>query len=307
MNLAFVSRAIGAAQLALKAHAPTIMVTGGVVAMGAGSVVACKKTLKVEEVLEKHTTDLERIREGQSLKLDSYTQDDARNDRLKVYTRASWDLTKLYAVPGVLFVGGALTVFAGHRLLLRRNATLAVAFTAVFEAFEKYRERVRAEQGSDFDQAMLTGYTVKEVIDDDGKVRAIATRDWDNMDEIDPYNRVFGQGESREWVHDLSINRMYVTTQQKFAQRLLNNRGYLWLSEVYESLGFEVNDIARVTGWKVRILPDGTKDIPVVDFGLDKPHPDDWKYSQDKAIYLDFNCQGLIVGGKIQKILEASS
>lgn len=305
MNFAFVTRAIGAAQLALKAHAPTIMVSGGVVAMGAGAVVACKKTLRVEEVLEKHTTDLERIQEGQSLKLSSYTDEDARNDRIKVYTRASWDMTKLYAVPGVLFVGGALTVFAGHRLLLRRNATLAVAFTACFEAFEKYRERVRAEQGSEADQRYLNGYVVKEVYDDDsGKTQLITTRDWDGDPNGDPYNRVFGQGESKEWVNDLSINKMLVQTQQKFAQQRLNHYGVLWLSEVYESLGFEVNDISRVVGWKVRMLPDGSKDIPVVDFGLDKPHPDDWKYSQDKAIYLDFNCQGLIVGGKIQKIIE---
>jgi len=42
----------------------------------------------------------------------------------------------------------------------------------------------------------------------------------------------------------------------------------------------------------------------MIDFGLDTPLPDDWKYSREKAIYLDFNCQGLIVGGKLQKILE---
>lgn len=304
MNLAFVSRAIGAAQLALKAHAPTLMVSGGVVAMGAGSVIACKKTLQVEEVLEKHVTDLERIQEGQSLELASYTPEIARNDRIKVYTRVAWDMTKLYAVPGILFGGGAVAVFAGHRLLLQRNATLAIAFTAVAEAFEKYRSRVRNEMGSDFDQAMLTGYKVKEVIDEEGNVKTIATRDWDNIDEIDPYNRVFAQGESSEWVNDLGINKMFVATQERMAQRLLVDRGHLWLSEVYHCLGFPENDISRVVGWRVKVLPDGSKDIPVVSFGLDKPHPDDWKYSQEKAIYLDFNCHGLIVGGKIQKILE---
>ena len=303
MNLAFVPRAIGAVQLALKAHAPTIMVTGGVVAMGAGSVVACKKTLRIDEVLEEHTTKLERIEEGKSLELASYTPDDARNDRIKVYTRAGWDMTKLYAVPGVLFIGGATLVFAGHRLMLKRNATLAIAFTAVAEAFEKYRERVRLEKGSEFDQAMMNGYVTKEVIDEEGNVKTIGTRDWDDPNH-DPYNRVFEQGATHLWEPDLGINKMLISSQERFAQQLLIQRGHLYLSEVYKSLGFAENDISRVVGWKVTRLPDGSRDIPVVSFGLDKPHPDDWKYNKEHAIYLDFNCHGLIVGGKIQKILE---
>lgn len=306
MNLAFVTRAIGAAQLALKAHAPTIMVTGGVVAMGAGSVIACKKTLQIEEVLEKHTTDLERIEEGASLKLASYTPEIARNDRIKVYTRASWDLTKMYAVPGVIFIGGAALVFGGHRIMMKRNATLAIAFTALEQAFEKYRERVRADRGSEFDQGMMNGFVTKEIIDEEGNVKTIATRDWDGDPNGDPYNRVFEQGASSQWVPDLGINKMFVASQERFAQQLLIQRGYLWLSEVYKALGFEENDISRVVGWKVKRLPDGSRDIPVVDFGLDKPHPDDWKYNKEHAIYLDFNCHGLIVGGKIQKILERS-
>jgi len=306
MNFEFVTRAIGAAQLALKAHAPTIMVTTGVVSMGAGAVVACKKTLKVEEVLEPRVTDLERIQEGASLELESYTPEDARGDRIKVYTRAGLSMVKLYAVPGVLFVGGAVLVFAGHRVMLKRNAVLGLAFTAVSEAFAKYRERVVAEQGSDFDQAMLHGYVVKEVYDDEtGQTKAIATRDWD-AEHIDPYNRVFEQGASSEWVDDLGCNKNFVHSQERLANLLLNQRGYIFLAEVYESLGFPVNDISRVVGWKTTVLPDGTKDIPFVDFGLNKPHHDDWKYNKEKAIYLDFNCHGLIIGGRIQKILEAA-
>jgi len=106
------------------------------------------------------------------------------------------------------------------------------------------------------------------------------------------------------WEPDLGVNKMFVGQQQRFAQELLNRRGYLYLNEVYKALGFPESDIGQVVGWKVKKNPDGSKDFPVVDFGLDRPLPDDWKYSKEKAIFLDFNCQGLIVGGKIQKILE---
>jgi hypothetical protein len=302
--MSFITRAYGAVQLAVKANGPTLMVVGGVVSMGAAAVMAGKQTLKVEEVLAKHTPDLEKIQKAEGLQLESYGREVAQKDRITVYSRAGFDLVKLYAVPTVLFAGGAALVFGGHRIMLKRNATLALAFTGLKKSFDAYRARVVEKVGHDADQAFLHGAVVKEVVDPEtGKVETIATRDWDDSSQ-DPYNRVFEQGASAQWQPDLGVNKMFVAQQQRFAQQLLSMRGYLYLSEVYEALGFPESDISRVVGWKVIKHPDGTKNVPFVDFGLDKPLPDDWKYNQERAIYLDFNCQGLIIGGKVQKILE---
>jgi len=302
--MSMITRAFGAAQLALKANAPTIMVVGGVISMGVGSVIACQKTLKVEEVLANHTPELEKIKQGEDLELKSYDADSARSDRIKVYTRAAWDLTKLYAIPGTLFLAGVALVFGGHRIMLKRNATLALAFTGLQKTFDAYRARVRQQFGSEVDQGMYGGFQLNEVVDPEtDAVQTVAQRDW-NSSSHDPYNRVFEQGASQQWENDLGINKMFIAQQERYANELLARRGHLWLSEVYVALGFEESDISRITGWKVRRLPDGSREIPNVSFGLDKPHPDDWKWNKEKAVYLDFNCQGLIVGGKVQKILE---
>lgn len=300
----FIPKAVAAGKLFLKAHGPTLMVTGGIASMGVGTVLGAKQTLKVDEVLEKHVESLEKIQVGESLELKSYTPDVAMSDRFKVYSRVGVDLAKLYAVPGVLWLGGAAMVFGGHRILLKRNATLAVAFTAVSNAFERYRERVRNEFGDHTDQAMMNGWKVETIVDPvTGAKETVPVRDWDAI-ENDPYNRVFAEGESSAWRPDITVNRMFVENSRQMAQNRLNQQGYLYLSDVYEHLGFPESDISRVVGWKVEKLPDGSKSIPFVDFGLNTPIPDDWKYSRDKAIYLDFNCKGLIVGGKVQKILE---
>lgn len=307
MNFQFATRAIGTARLALKAHAPTLMVVGGVASMGAAVVTASKQTLKIEEVLAPHTALLERIQEGHNQPMldgSSYTPEKARSDRFKVYTRVGYDMTKLYAVPGVLFIGGACLVFGGHRIMLKRNATLAVAFTTLQKAYDKYRENTARAMGPEFDAAMLKGFVNKEVVDPEtGKTEVISALDWD-AESSDPYNRVFEQGESTMWRPDLGINKDFLEVQQQYCQQRLNGRGYLYLFEVYESLGFEPSPISRVVGWKVERLPDGSKNIPMVDFGLNKRLADDYKYSAEHAIYLDFNCQGLIVGGIVQKIME---
>jgi hypothetical protein len=303
VNVSFISRAYHATKLAAKANGPTLMVVGGVVSMTAGAVIGAKKTLELEEVLEPHVDTLEKI-DRTSGTVPSYDDKAAYRDKAKVTTRVVLDCGKLYAVPAVLFVGGAAMVFGGHRMMLQRNATLAIGFTALQKAFDSYRANVAQQFGSDADQAMLNGWKKQEVFNDKtGEVEQINVRDWD-ADEADPYNRVFEQGESTEWRPDLGMNKMFVAQMQRKAQTILGHRDVLYLSEVYESLGFDETPLSRVVGWKVRKNPDGSKDIPIVDFGLDKRHPDDWKYGPDHAIYLDFNCQGLIVGGKVQKILE---
>lgn len=305
MNLNFITRAVAATKLVAKANAPTIMVTTGVISMGASVVLASKKTLTVDGVLSDHVVALEKIEAGLEMELEGYTKEVAAKDRGKVYGRATVSLTKHYFVPGVFFIGGAVLVFGGHRIMLKRNTTLALAYTGLAKSFEAYRARVRNEFGSMADQSMMSGGVLKEIHDPEmGAVENVWTRDWDDNPNGDPYNRVFEQGESNQWKPDIDINRMFIQNQQRFAQSRLGLQKFLFLADVYEALGFQVTDVSRVVGWKVDILPDGTKNIPVIDFGLDKPHPDDWKYGRNAAIYLDFNVQGLIIGGKIQKILE---
>ncbi len=299
----FITRAYGAAKLFGKANGPTLMVAGGVVAMTAGTVLACRQTLLVESVLDPHTRQLDKIQQGSELGLDSYKEENSRSDRLKVYGRVSYDLIGLYAVPGVLFISGTGLVFGGHRILMKRNATLALAFTTVSKSFEAYRNRVRMEFGNEVDAGLASGHVMRQVTNEQGETEYVAEKDLVNS-AIDPYNRIFGEGYSSQWQNDLGVNKMFIANQQRMANILLNHQGYIYLSDVYKSLGFPESDISRVTGWKVTRLPDGSRDIPFVDFGIDRPHPMDDACKIDNAVYLDFNCQGLIIGGRVQKALE---
>lgn len=295
-----IREALGALKLTLKENSPTILVVSGVVVMGASVIVASKKTLELQERMEPHVQTLEEINDPQG----KYTN--TVENRAIVAGHATRELVALYFVPGVLFVSGAGLVFWGHNIMVRRNATLAVAFTALKKSFDSYRSRVIAQEGHTADQYYMHGSKLLSSAELGEKPGIeYASRDWEDSN-LDPYNRVFSQQTSKEWENDLGANKFYIDCKQKEAQRLLNRRGYLYLSEVYDSLGFEESDISRVVGWRVRTLPDGSRDIPVVDFGLDKPMPDDWKFNQRREIYLDFNCQGLIVGGKVQKMLESA-
>lgn len=293
-------RAYGAARLALHAKSPTILVVGGVVTMGVAAVAAGVQARKFDQRMMPHVEELEVV-----TGIDIRSDEEVQRAKIRIGGNMTVECIKLFAVPTILFAGGAGMTFYGHNILIQRNATLAVAFTSLKKSMDAYRQRVREIHGDEWDQRLLNGS--KQVsgaeVGDDPK-GTFHTRDWDAKD--DPYNRVFGQGYTSQWQNDLSSNRIFIGGMERLAQSRLNLKGYLYLSEVYESLGFPESDVSRVVGWKVRTLPDGTRDIPTVDFGLNKALPDDWKFNKENAVYLDFNCQGLIVGGKIQQMIESA-
>lgn len=306
------SRGIGAMKLLLHAKSPTLWVVGGVAAMGASVIVACRQTAALETVLEPHVEQLEKLKVAQdALTTNSHkvktrdgnlvSMEDISKDRFSTYIKAGVDCSRLYAVPLVLFIGGACMVFKGHSILQQRNAALAVAFTTLKKSMDAYRARVIAEQGHEADQRFLNGHT-EMITGKDGYSQRVATRNWKAPEDV--YDRVFSQENSKFWENDLGTNKHFISCQQRYAQQVLNHDGYIYLADVYKGLGLAPSATAQLVGWKIRYLPDGTKDIPIVDFGLDKPLSDDWKYNQEKAVYLAFNCQGLICGGEIQDVLE---
>lgn len=287
------TRAYGAAKLALHAKSPTLLIVGGVVAMAGAAVFACKKTLEVEQVLEPHQTELETFKNDPS----------PGDEKSIVQLQMARDVAFHYAAPVGIFLLGAGMVFKGHSILQKRNAALAMAFTTLKKSFDNYRARVVSEQGHEADQRFLNG-SKETIVNNHGYSQRVLSRDWDESLK-DPYNRVFCQETSSKWQNDLGANKHFIACQQRFAQQILNRQGYLYLSEVYDSLGIARSDVSQVCGWKITTLPDGTRNVPVVDFGLDLPIPDDWKYNQERAVFLNFNCQGPIVGGKIQEAIES--
>lgn len=298
----FIIGAYHASKLILQNNAPTIMVTSGVVSMGVGAVIGARKTLELETVLEQRVNHLEQIENGrQDVMLTEYDDNAARRDRVKIYTRTAGDLTKLYFIPGTLFLAGAGLVFGGHHILMKRNATLAIALTTVQKAYDTYRARVVSAMGPEFDQRMVSGKVLVDVVNEQGEI--VGQQETD-LGDIDPYNRVFSQETSSEWYPDLGTNIGHISNIQTMCNQRLVLQGQLYLNDVYKALGLAQSDIGQVAGWKSKILPDGSKDIPIVDFGINTPHVRDEELFQDHAVYLDFNCQGFIVGGAVQKALE---
>ena len=309
-----VSRSVNKIGLKLKKHSPEILITVGVVGTVASVVLACKATLKVNEVLEEAKETIDVIHntaetyEVKSADADDavageivYTKEDANKDLLIVYAQTGWKLTKLYA-PSVAV--GALSIgcmLASNNILRKRNVALATAFAGAVNDLKEYRGRVIERFGKDMDRELRYNIKAKEieerVVDEKGN-ETVVTK---TVEVVDPnalhsmYSVVFCEG-NLGWTRNAELNKVFLIQQQNYANDKLKAKGYITLNEVYEMIGAQTTAYGQLAGWVW--TEDGSIGDNFVDFGIFDVYNEkacDFINGIEKSVILDFNCIGNIL------------
>ena len=76
----------------MKKHSPEILIISGVVGVVASTVLACKATLKVNDVLDETKETIDKIHEAKEKKPEEYSEQDAKKDLAIVYVQTAWKL-----------------------------------------------------------------------------------------------------------------------------------------------------------------------------------------------------------------------
>jgi hypothetical protein len=273
--------------LLLQKHAPAILFAGGMAGFVGTTVLACKATLKLEDVLETAQSDMKTANALQHYK---YTERDRQKDIAYIYVQSSMKIVKLYA-PAVI-VGG-VTIIAltkSHNILSNRVIALTAAYSALEKGFDEYRQRVIVEYGEDKDREFRYGTQQVEVVDPETKKKELVTRVAEGSPSI--YARFFDQY-STQWSKEPEYNLIYIKCQQNYANDLLKARGHVFLNEVYDMLGIERSQAGAVIGWI--LSKDGDTDN-YIDFGIfdDSERTRDFVNGREGSILLDFNVDGVI-------------
>lgn len=291
---ASVTNKFGRQLLTLKSASPQLMFAGGIVAGGAGVVLACRATLKVSETLDKY----EELKEKAEMLHDEgrnkdYDEKSYAKDLTIIKVKTILDFTKLYAPAAGLLMVSAGLLTGSHVTMNRRNASLAAAYAATDKAFKEYRGRVQDQLGKDVDDEMRYGTRVVEekVQTDDGKTKTVK-------------KKVVGDGTPSQYAkffdefcpehkRDPELNRIFLQSQQSYFNDLLQIRGHVFLNDVYRALGIPETRAGQVVGWMLG------KGDNYVDFGIfDNIANDrvrDFVNGREWSILLDFNVDGPIL------------
>lgn len=294
-----VSKVAGRSGLILKKNSPEILMGAGVIAIVAGTVLACRATLKVEEVLDTAKMNFDKIKEAKTLveagEPIDYSASDYRKDMTIAYVKTGANLVKLYGPAVTVSTLGIACVLSAHGIMRQRNLGLIAAYKAIEESFAAYRRRVVEEYGAEKDHEFKVGYRkeLEVVIGTDENGKKIKTKETHNV--LDPrttsqYARFFDESSSI-WERNPEYNLMTLRAQQNYANDLLKIQGHVFLNEVYDMLGIPRSRAGAMVGW---VKDNGDN---FVDFGIfdGKKHMvRDFVNGYEASILLDFNVDGVI-------------
>jgi hypothetical protein len=300
--MANLTRTFNRTGLKLKKHSPEILLAAGVVGVVASGVMACKATLKVEEIIDdaKHKIDTIHEVSADPTMAEKYSEEDSKKDLAIVYTQTAVKLIKLYG-PSVALAGVSLGCMIGsNRILNKRNVALAAAYTAVDKGFKEYRGRVIERFGKELDKELKYGIKAKEIeevsVDEKGKeVSTKSTVEVMDPNNYSPYSIIFDDGNAG-WDPDPELTKYFLIQQQNWANDRLKAKGHLFLNEVYDMLGAKRTKAGAQVGWVYdEKNPVGDNYVDFGIFDIYNPKSRDFVNGYEKVIVLDFNVDGVIL------------
>lgn len=292
-------RKIGEQSLFASEKAPKVLFVGGVIGMVGSTVLACRATLKLEEVLDNidHNKAAaedakQRVDTGQVSADVTYSDKEYKKDLYIINTRGLGSVVKLYAPSVLLGAASIAALTKSHNLLKDRNLALTAAYAAIDAAYTNYRARVVERYGEEVDRELM--YEVEQVEIVDEETGEVLSTTHVTAAPGSPYARWFDSESSANWSQDPTVRLYFLRTVQTYANDRLKARGHVFLNEVYDDLGLSHTRAGAIVGW--RWGKDSGDDR--IDFGIWNKTQEDldelFDNGREGAVLLDFNVDGPI-------------
>ena len=294
-------RTFGKTKLKVSKRSPEILLVMGGIGVVTSTVMACRATLQLDDILEEKRKKVEEIhahveKYGYS---EDYSEKDEQQELTVTYVKTGLAIAKLYAPAAFLGLASLSCIVASHGIMMKRNSSLAAAYAAVDQAFKAYRKRTAERVGEDVEKEIRYGIKTEEVEEKtttkNGKEKVekktVSTFDPNNLNE---FSVIFDDG-CIGYTKDPEYNKKFLLLKQAQANEKLKAQGYLFLNDVYKMLGFKPTKAGHVVGWlydeKHQVGPD------YVDFGLFNMENEASRRfinGLERNVILDFNVYGNI-------------
>lgn len=305
MNKQTLIRTTNKIGLILKKNSPKILMGVGIAGSVVSTVLACKATLKVKDILDEKNETVEQIHNCVEDETVDYNEEDKKKDLTILYAQTGVKLVKLYLPSIALGALSIASIVSGYKILNKRNVALAAAYTVVDKGFKNYRKNVVERFGEEVDRELRHNIKAKQIeekyIDKDGNEKTRKKKVYEIAEDKKPgegiseYAKFFDEWNTDEHSKDPEYNLMFLRKQQDYANEVLKHQGYLFLNEVYDMLGIPRTQAGQVVGWIYdENNPTGDN---YVDFGIYDLHDQqkrDFVNGLERNILLDFNVDGVI-------------
>lgn len=294
----------------IHAYSPEILTGVAIAANIGGLIFASKAALKLQGHLDDLNEKKAAIKENEGktfvLKDGSdavYDSQMVKDDMVIAYRDIIFKIFKDYLPVAALTVGSMALLISSNNIHAERNAGMAAAYSALAGAFAAYRKRVTDAEGSKKDEEYLHG-TNNDLIGteiDESSMAAEYEKISKNQYPYSAYARTF-DNDNPNWKDNPFNNLTFLEAQERILNDRLIARGYLFLNEVYDALGFDRSQAGNMVGWVYD--PKDPNRENRIDFGMYRINGDtkefntyprmEFLYGMSDSTVLDFNVDGPI-------------
>ena len=271
LDMTKVTRAFNSVGLKIKKYSPEILIVTGIVGVVTSTVMACKATTKVNDVIEKGKEAIndvhDKVADAEAGIIDAkvYTPEIQRKELALAYGRTGYELVKLYAPAVTVGVLSLTAIVSSNNILRKRNTAIAAAYAATEKLFKEYRGRVVDRFGKEVDRELRYNIKKREILDN---------------------------------ILNEEFEKFFLMQVQEYANRKLKEQGYLFLNDVLEALGFDIIPAGQVVGWtydKGNPESEGFVSFGIFDDVYTNQAKANFINEYEKSILLDFNHEGNIL------------
>lgn len=289
-----ITRLASRAGTSLAKNYPTIALAAGVVGFAGTIGLAIHATNKSQHVIGNHVSDIHHTRERFKKQNDPYSPEQFKKDQIAIWTNTVKELSKNYAPTMALGVASIAALISGQSVLSNRLNTMTIAYEGTRTILKSYRKNVKEEVGEEKELELYSASA------SDARERLVETG------VIDPDASGYDFEGTTFWFDSSTspmnyqdsdmMNANFLRDVENAMNRRLQQRGHLFLNDVYEALGMEDTPLGTQIGW----INIPGKIESYVDFGFDTKINETVmgrikEASPDKnAFLLDLNVDGVI-------------
>lgn len=227
----------------VKAHAPEILIVGGIAGFGGTIYSAVKATNKAHDILDEKDEAMAVLDDAEANHI--YVEPSARE---RINRSARWKLIKAYAPVGTMAACSVIMILGGYKVINGRYVGMVSAYKVLEGQFGRYRGNVIDEYGEEVDWKMLNSIKQETLeaarkerednkdLEIENKHKLIKKKPKTQYQDInsqifDPHSEYWKNGWNAEMMLDyLEIKESQLTDK-------LNLNRVLFDNEIYDALG----------------------------------------------------------------------
>jgi hypothetical protein len=272
-------------------HGPAILTGAGIVGFGATCVLVGRAALRAQDTVDHIQVNRKNIMEREITP--EYSKDDKAKDMGNLFIKGGAQVIKIYT-PAIVVGGVSVAcIIAGHGIMRRQQAALVAAYGLLDAGFKAYRKRVEEELGAEKELQIYRGQRERTIGEGDDAQVCLINDPEDRVPSI--YARFFDES-STSWQKQPEYNRMFLKSQEAWANQRLTAHGFVFLNEVLDDLGLPRCQVGQMVGWRKDAAERGTGD-GFIDFGIDNIADENsraFTNGLEHTVLLDFNVDGVI-------------